>query len=437
MITKTPLTLITGYLGSGKTTLLRNIVRDARKKIAIVVNEFGEIPIDSKVLEGKNIRMAELAGGCVCCSLSGEFEAAVEEIINEIGPDIIFVETTGLAEPDSLIDIIGEALKMVKLDTVVTVVDADAMVRFPEIGYTGRIQIESADVILINKIDLVHEEDLLQVEERVKEINRRATLFRTSFCNIDTELLSGMGIERYLSHAVHAQHDMDYFTFCTNEIIKRERFEEMVKGLSGKIYRAKGFVKFSDGSYLFNYVSDRWDFEEFESEGTRLVFIGHRAGQIKDEVISQLESMKLKFEYRFLEDLATADVAFEAKGDTIEELFISSALATTNIMILQTGQIDLKDRREIEIEAEELDLLLFNLLQEMIFFKDTEKLIFGEFNVKIGKKGDKWMLRMKAAGERINPEKHMLHLDVKAVTLHMLEVRKDNNGWIAHVILDV
>ncbi len=437
MITKTPLILITGYLGSGKTTLLRNIIRDSRKKIAIVVNEFGEIPIDGKVLEGKNIRMAELAGGCVCCSLSGEFEAAIEEIVNEIRPDIIFVETTGLAEPDSLIEIIGEALTMVKLDTVVTVVDADAMIRFPETGYTGRIQIESADVILINKIDLVDEEDLLGVEEKVKEINKRATLFRTSFCNIDTELLSGMGVERYLSNAVHHSHSMDYFTFCTKGTIQRERFEEMLNDFSGKIYRAKGFVKFPDGSYLFNYVSDRWDFEEFESEETRLVFIGDRAYEIKDRVISQLENMTLRFKYRFLEDFVTADVAFEAKGDTIEELFISSALATTNIMILETGTIDLKERRLIEIEAEELDLLLFNLLQEIIFFKDTEKLIFGEFNVKIGRKGDNWLARMKAAGERIDPEKHILHLDVKAVTLHMLEVRKDNNGWTARVILDV
>ena len=86
---RTPITLITGPLGSGKTTLLRHILATRPTKIAIVMNEFGEIAIDTKVIEGKNVRIAELGGGCVCCSLLGEFEAAVNEIIARVGPDII------------------------------------------------------------------------------------------------------------------------------------------------------------------------------------------------------------------------------------------------------------------------------------------------------------------------------------------------------------
>ena len=81
MTPRTPITLITGPLGSGKTTLLRHILEAQREKIAIVMNEFGEIGIDTKVIEGKNVQIAELGGGCVCCSLLGEFEAAVKEII--------------------------------------------------------------------------------------------------------------------------------------------------------------------------------------------------------------------------------------------------------------------------------------------------------------------------------------------------------------------
>ena len=94
---RTPITLITGPLGSGKTTLLRQILETHPAKIAIVMNEFGEIAIDTKVVEGKNVRIAELGGGCVCCSLLGEFEAAVDEIIEKIDPEIIVIETTGLA----------------------------------------------------------------------------------------------------------------------------------------------------------------------------------------------------------------------------------------------------------------------------------------------------------------------------------------------------
>ena len=79
---KTPITVITGYLGAGKTTLLKRIIETANRKIAIIMNEFGEINIDAKILKGKNVDIAELQGGCVCCSLTGEFEEAIREIIN-------------------------------------------------------------------------------------------------------------------------------------------------------------------------------------------------------------------------------------------------------------------------------------------------------------------------------------------------------------------
>src|SRR5499427_4551719 len=154
MTSRTPITLITGPLGSGKTTLLRHILAMQPEKIAIVMNEFGEIAIDTKVIEGKNVRIAELGGGCVCCSLLSEFEAAVNEIIEKIAPERIVVETTGLAEPEALVFNIQEALPQCRLGGVVSVIDADMLIRFPELGHTTRLQIEGADILLLNKIDL-------------------------------------------------------------------------------------------------------------------------------------------------------------------------------------------------------------------------------------------------------------------------------------------
>src|SRR5438270_14070985 len=110
MRARVPMTLITGFLGSGKTTLLRHILAQTPQKLALIVNEFGELAIDSKVLEGKNVRMTELAGGCVCCSLIGEFDAAIDEILETVKPERIVVETTGLAEPESLLSNVQEDL---------------------------------------------------------------------------------------------------------------------------------------------------------------------------------------------------------------------------------------------------------------------------------------------------------------------------------------
>src|SRR6516164_402653 len=192
MRTRTPITLITGPLGSGKTTLLRHILAVQPGKIAIVMNEFGEIAIDTKVIEGKNVRIAELGGGCVCCSLLGEFETAVNEIIEKISPERIVVETTGLAEPEALVFNIQEALPQCRLDGVVSVIDADMLIRFPELGHTTRLQIEGADILLLNKIDLIQSSPIESLEMKLRKINSIAAIVRTERCMTVSELFFGI-----------------------------------------------------------------------------------------------------------------------------------------------------------------------------------------------------------------------------------------------------
>ncbi len=287
---RTPLTVITGALGSGKTTLLRHILNTLPKKIAILMNEFGEISIDAKIIQGKNVEMADLGGGCVCCSLLGEFEAAVDEIIDTVDPDYIIVETTGVAEPDALVFDIQESLTQVRLDGVVTVVDADAMVRYPQVGHTTRMQIESADTILLNKVDLVSESELAAIEEKLHRFNEVASIIHTQRCEIDPDLLFGIGRERVQPqpHHVH-QPEFESFIYTTSATCDRTRFESFADSLTTNIYRAKGFVKFADGNYLFNYVAGRWDLEFFEQEGTELVFIGKQVKTQQEEIISRFK----------------------------------------------------------------------------------------------------------------------------------------------------
>ncbi|MUG93911.1 GTP-binding protein [Scytonema sp. UIC 10036] len=287
---RTPLTVITGPLGSGKTTLLRHILETVPKKIAILMNEFGEIAIDTKIIQGKNVQIADLGGGCVCCSLVGEFEAAVDEIINSVDPEHIIVETTGVAEPDALVFDIQESLPKVRLDGVVTVIDADSLVKYPSVGHTTRMQIEAGDIILLNKIDLISEKELEVVEDKLHAINETASILRSHRGKVDLDLLFGIGRERVQAppHHIH-QPEFESFSYNTPATINRPCFEEFANSLETNVYRAKGFVRFSDRIYLFNFVAGRWDLEAFEQEATELVFIGKEVKARKLEIIDRLK----------------------------------------------------------------------------------------------------------------------------------------------------
>jgi G3E family GTPase len=299
MGSRTPITLINGPLGSGKTTLLRHILAVRPAKIAIVMNEFGEISIDTKVIEGKNVRIAELGGGCVCCSLLGEFEAAVTEIIEKVAPEIIVVETTGLAEPEALVFNIQEALPQCRLDGVVSVIDADMLVRFPELGHTTRLQIEGADILLLNKIDLIGTTQIEPLKRKLRNINPTAAIVLTERCRIDPELLFGIGRERKATTlepgspipATMHKHQLEFesFIFTSDNLFSRDCFERFADTLPANVIRAKGFVRFPDSVQLFNFVAGRWELEPFEADRTELVFIGKSVLPEKEAIIESLK----------------------------------------------------------------------------------------------------------------------------------------------------
>ena len=290
MTPRTPITLTTGPLGSGKTTLLRHVLATQSGKIAIVMNEFGEIAIDTKVIEGKNVRIAELGGGCVCCSLLGEFEAAVNEIIEKIAPERIVVETTGLAEPEALVFNIQEALPQCRLDGVVSVIDADMLIRFPELGHTTRLQIEGADILLLNKIDLIEPAQVEPLETKLREINPIAAIVRTDRCRIDPELVFGIGRERKIAPPEHQhQPEFESFAFTSSKMFSRDCFEGFANGIPASVIRAKGFIRFANGTQLFNFVAGRWELEPFEKEQTGLVFIGRKLDAEKSSILHALD----------------------------------------------------------------------------------------------------------------------------------------------------
>ena len=139
--------------------------------------------------------------------------------------------------------------------------------------------------------------------------------------------------------------------------------------------------------------------------------------------------------FRFLEKIAIADIAFEAYGQTLEELFESSALALFEAMVkLET--VEAKETVKIELESDKIEDLLFDWLSELVYLKDAKAMLFVNFKLKIEDKR-KYSLLGQVEGEKINPAKHHLKVDVKAVTYHMLEVKREEGRWTAQVILDI
>ena len=140
-------------------------------------------------------------------------------------------------------------------------------------------------------------------------------------------------------------------------------------------------------------------------------------------------------EYIFLDDIATADVAIESRGDTLEELFTASAMATFEVMA-DTGSIHPEIKKVLHLEHSEIDGLLFDWLAEIIYLKDSASMLFGKYNLKITKNTN-YQLDAEILGEEINQSRHDLRCDVKAITFHLFEVYEKDGKWVSRFILDI
>ena len=186
---KIPVTVLTGYLGAGKTTLLNRILSEPHgKRYAVVVNEFGEIGIDNELVIGADEEVFEMNNGCICCTVRGDLIRIIEGLMKRKGRfDAIIVETTGLADPAPVAQtfFVDEDVKeAARLDAVVTVADAKWLAQRLRDAPEAKNQIAFADVIIINKTDLVSPAELREVEARIRAINPYATLHRAKKCDV-------------------------------------------------------------------------------------------------------------------------------------------------------------------------------------------------------------------------------------------------------------
>jgi len=282
-----PLIVLTGFLGSGKTSFLQHFIEYQTQRsrfVAVIQNEIGSVGLDGKLIDYK---VTEIDEGCVCCSLSGSLKQAIHGILSEFHPDIIILETTGLANPFNLLDEMGELEDLVRFDCTLTVVDALNIEASLSEYTVATDQIRAADVLMLNKQDLVSPALLNNLTERLRQINPQAPLFLTAngdlnpayVLEVDDHPLGSM--PEKTKSALHGSHLQDGLWSQTIRLLRpldRDDFFKAVAQFSPGIFRAKGIIEFSDDPQpiLFQYVAGRHELSVLNSTSKDrfLTFIG-------------------------------------------------------------------------------------------------------------------------------------------------------------------
>jgi G3E family GTPase len=212
-----PVTILTGFLGAGKTTLLNHILSNQNGvKTAVLVNEFGEIGIDNDLVVATGEDMVELSNGCICCSINGELLEAVYRILDRPEPvDYLVVETTGLADPLPVaMTFLGSDLRdQTRLDSIITLVDAENFSDELLEGEVARAQIVYSDILLLNKCDLVAEERLAALEDQLRTIKTDARILRAVKGEVPLPLLLSVGLfesDKVVAQQSHENCDHDH-----------------------------------------------------------------------------------------------------------------------------------------------------------------------------------------------------------------------------------
>lgn len=200
-----PVTVLTGFLGAGKTTLLNHVLTaEHGQKIAVIVNEFGEVGIDNQLVVGADEEIFEMNNGCICCTVRGDLIRILADlkdakfgkgIRRKADFDRVLIETTGLADPAPVAQtffVDDEVADFYKLDAIITVVDAKHAGQHLDEGHEAQEQVAFADVLLLNKTDLVQEEELTQLEQRLHAMNQTAKIYRTQQSQIDIDRILGI-----------------------------------------------------------------------------------------------------------------------------------------------------------------------------------------------------------------------------------------------------
>jgi len=294
-----PVTILTGFLGAGKTTLLNYILKQNHGyKFAVIINEVGKIGIDGALVEKTSDDVLELSNGCLCCTVRKDLVKGVQNLVKKGGFDYLLIETTGIADPGPVAQTflnIPALQQYVRMDSIITVVDAEQIEKQMKETETAREQVAMADFLLLNKTDLCTPEHVDRLEAKVRELNPHATIFRTNQSQANLKEILDMNAFKvdqklavdpeFLNELnTRHHHDIQSFSFEFDRPFNVEKFEFFVQRLSEaeKVYRSKGFISIGGNPRraIFHGVNNRftimWDrlWEKDEKRTSQLVFIG-------------------------------------------------------------------------------------------------------------------------------------------------------------------
>ncbi|WP_017653799.1 CobW family GTP-binding protein [Fortiea contorta] len=317
-----PVTIITGFLGSGKTTLLNQILKNKQDlKVAVLVNEFGDINIDSQLLVSVDQDMVELSNGCICCTINDGLVDAVYRVLErEDRIDYLVIETTGIADPLPIIlTFLGTELRdLTSIDSILTVVDAETFNQEHFQSEAALKQLTYADIIILNKTDLVTSEKLAELEDYIHEIKIGAKILHSNFGQVPLPLILDVGLtpindyahkSKHDHHGDHHYHDEHHHyhhhsdhlendgfvsvSFQSDRPFDVHKFESFInEHMPQNVFRAKGILWFSDSELRhifqlsgprYNLVADEWH----NPQKNQLVFIGKKL--VADQIHSQLQ----------------------------------------------------------------------------------------------------------------------------------------------------
>ena len=291
-----PVTIITGFLGSGKTTLLNHILTNQEGlKSAVLVNEFGEIGIDNDLIVKSDEDIIELTNGCICCTINGELLEAINKIL-DTNKDIeyLIVETTGLADPLPVAMTINGARDQLRLDSIITLIDAENFNNETISSQIARSQIIYGDIILINKCDLVTQEKIASIELEISNVKSNPRILKSIKGEIPLPLLISVGLFQsdLIAESIDHDHDHDHdeeessiegftsFSFQSKFPFSLRKFQNFLDNyLPDSVYRAKGLLWFEESelTHIFHLSGKRFtmdDTKKYRSQENKVVLIG-------------------------------------------------------------------------------------------------------------------------------------------------------------------